>query len=138
MDEFEEIPKYKKKAKKAKKVYHKKADHTHRYDYCVYEYDIPVYNEVHGMITKRKFAIGTYCPICGKIGARFVRDDKYSKHTDKCAGHFHFVGHEWNDKALKEFNPETRTLPYAFLEDMFTTKYVNLEKLYDYKNQSQT
>ena len=117
------VTKYK---KPAKRVHHKKSDHTHRYDFCVYEYDFPA--SVPGRVTTRELSIGTYCPLCGKVGARFTRDAKYAQHTNRAKNHF-YLGYEWNEEALKQFNVSTRTLPCFFLDHWADTKYVKLHEV---------
>lgn len=100
---------YKKKKRKRKP---RKADHPHQWAECVYGISFAGNFEL---------SIGTYCPICGKVGVPTY----YTKWKD----HFrteHGVYSEWSEEAEKEFNPSTRTLPY-FEIDLFVTKSLDLE-----------
>lgn len=112
----EEVPKYRKKAQKKS---FKKANHKHEWTNCVYETDTIKYSREKGFEKDTEFTIGKYCPICGKIGA--TRDYDYLNNTSKYPK---FVHYEWSEKALKEFDPKTRTLPY-FRIDQFKDKFVN-------------
>lgn len=116
------VPKYK---KPAKHVYHKKSDHTHRYNFCVYEYDFPA--SVPDRESTREVSIGTYCPVCGKVGARFTRDLRYVHRSEKFKNRF-YLSYNWNEEAKKEFDLATRTLPCFFLDHWAETKYVNLNE----------
>ncbi len=111
-------------SKPKKRIYHKRDDHTHRYDFCVYEYDFP--SREHPGTFNRECSIGTYCPVCGKVGARFTRDPRYIQRSEHFKNRI-YLGCKWNDEALKELDSRTRTLPTFFLEHWSDTKYVDLK-----------
>ena len=101
---------YKKKRRRRKP---KKADHAHEWDECVYGLSFAGNFEL---------SIGTYCPICGKIGIPTYYT-KWKNHLKSDGGD---VYSEWSEEAEREFDPNTRTLPY-FDIDLFVTKFVELE-----------
>ena len=100
---------YKKKRRRRKP---KKADHVHEWDECVYGLSFAGNFEL---------SIGTYCPICGKIGIPTYYT-KWQNHFKSESGG---VYSEWTEEAEREFDPNTRTLPY-FDIDLFVTKFVEL------------
>jgi len=116
---MDEIPKYRKKSKKSPP---KKAKHKHHYESCVYKYTL--YREDQMLPfdnwDRWRFSIGTYCPECGKIGT--VIDSSWYVSSDRYFGRYH----EWSDRAVAEFNEETRTLPFFCVDSIFA-KYVDLE-----------
>ncbi len=59
--ELPEEPRYKKKKKKV----HKKSDHKHDYQPCLFK--VPVWSYIKGKKERCIYA-GTYCTICGRIG----------------------------------------------------------------------
>ena len=101
---------YKKKRRKRPPP---KADHKHEWADCVY-----------GMNFAGNFelSIGTYCPVCGKIGTPTA----YSRWKYNDCREPHNIHWVWKDEALREFNQKTRTLPY-FEIDLFVTKFVKLD-----------
>lgn len=113
MDEF---PRYRKKTKRRPPA---KSDHKHSYTYCVFHERIKTpfgYNE--------EFRIGTYCPVCGKIGsARFLERDGWLDNVAPI-----LVRHEWTDKAKKEFVASTRSIPYFEIFDAVRQKFVNVNQ----------
>ena len=112
---MEDIPKYRKKSQKKPP---KKADHKHEWANCVYETDTFGYSKEKGFYKTTELTVGKYCPICGKIGA--VIDQDYRINTSEFPK---FYCLEWSEKALKEFDPKTRTLPF-FRIDQFKDKFV--------------
>ena len=64
-----------------KKKKPKKANHKHVYENCVFDivFEYGVLDPAHGFRDKICPSIGTYCPICGKIGSLC---DSYS--TQNC------------------------------------------------------
>lgn len=114
---MEEIPKYKKKARKKPP---KKANHKHEWASCVYQTDSVAYSREKGFYKTAELTIGKYCPICGKIGV--IGDQDYRINTSQIPKFFHM---EWSEKALKEFNPATRTLPF-FRINQFRDKFVEM------------
>ena len=118
-----EIPRYKKKAKKKSPV---KAKHKHEYQSCVYEYDALKMDRAHGFVEKTRRTIGTYCPICGKVG-RFPDSSWFDPMW--VAVQLGYSGGDrqcemWSEDALRELDDARRTLPLFRLDDIFQ-KYVN-------------
>lgn len=104
METDEPIVPYRKKSKARPP---KKANHKHVWADCVFEFE----DELLG-----KISIGTYCPICGKIGNPMSR--RWRQKT--C--------YEWTDAARKEFDPETRTLPLCHAKNYFS-KFVESKEV---------
>lgn len=98
--------------KKKKKP--KKANHKHVYENCVYNVTINgiELDPAHGFIDKTYLSIGTYCPICGKIGV--ICDNKNLKYYERNSNMFHGTT---TDEGEKELSSETRTLPFFFVDD---------------------
>lgn len=118
-----EIPKYKKKARKHTP---KKANHEHEYAFCVYEYEGFALGEASGMYKTLEKSIGTYCRICGKIGDVHTRDPKWVLNS-AVFNRGVAVGYKYNDEALAQMNPDTRTLPLFSIGNMWKVKNVYLE-----------
>ena len=113
MDEF---PRYRKKSQRKPP---KKSDHKHEYTYCVFHEHIKT---MFGFT--EEFRIGTYCPICGKIGGRGdLEKDGWLVNSASPP----WVCHGWSDKAKKEFIASTRTLPYFEISDFFSQKFVDVD-----------
>lgn len=104
MHYVDDIPKYKKKKRKNTP---RKANHKHVYENCVFQYDSITFDKGHGIISESKLSIGKYCPICGKIGTLFDAD--WMIETHRWNGTFFS---EWTEAANKQFNEESRTLPF--------------------------
>ena len=85
----------------------KKSKHKHDYQPCVLRAPVPSFDKVHGMVPIYKLVKASYCTICGKI------ED------------YDFVNFII-DTGIKE--EEILTLPTFTVEDLFLTKYVNLEE----------
>ena len=113
---MDEIPKYRKKAKKNTP---KKSKHKHIYEPCVFEYHVDVLWSPHA--TNK--SIGSYCRICGKIGSMINRE-KWIQECRTPGGWFTV----WTEKAEAEFDPRTRTIPYYFIDGLFIQKYVEIEE----------
>lgn len=116
-----DIPRYRKKSSKHGE---KKSDHKHTYVSCVFERDLPRFDDAHGLVydgESTSFSIGTYCPICGKIGTTCDRGWTELRKT----GRWYETG--WNEAAQREFNPSSRTLPYFHISDFFQ-KYVSVKE----------
>lgn len=111
----QEIPKYKKKSQKKPP---KKANHKHEWADCVYETDTIGYSREKGFYKTTELNIGTYCPVCGKIGSLY--NQAYRENTSTVPRFYHM---KWSKKALKEFDPKTRTLPF-FRINQFKDKFV--------------
>lgn len=111
----QEIPKYRKKSQKKPP---KKANHKHEWANCVYETTTIAYSREKGFYKTTELNIGTYCPMCGKIGV--VDDCNFKVNTSPYSK---FLTYEWSEAAQKEFNPTTRTMPF-FKIDQFKDKFV--------------
>lgn len=116
-----DIPKYKKKSAAKPPA---KAKHKHMYEPCLISRPDEWYLKEHLRSGKRKFDFRAYCPICGKLD---YLDDKsrWYKKVERCHGTFNFLETVLNDEGEREMNPETRTLPYFEIEDMFE-KFVKI------------
>lgn len=112
----DDVAKYRKKRKKKTP---KKADHKHEYAPCVFILPQKIFQS--------EKSIGMYCKICGKIDKLWVNSfDNTEWITDeKEAGVWHMS--QWSPRALREFDPKTRTLPCFSIEDLFQ-KYVRKEE----------
>ena len=112
---MEEFPRYRKKSVKKPP---KKSNHKHEYTYCVFKehFDTPF-----GSV--EEFEIGTYCPICGKIGGRGDLEKDGWLVND---AHPPWTHHAWSAKAMKEFDASTRTLPFFEISDFLRQKFVKI------------
>lgn len=112
-----EFPRYR---KKKHRPIPKKADHKH-----VFRPAVTLVNQGLLGLIKDEFYIRYYCPICGKLSldSSDLEKDGYRVNTAQKP----YYCMEWSDKALREFNPETRTLPYFEIADFFA-KFVELPK----------
>ena len=69
--------------KRAKKITPKKSNHKHEFLNCVFVMPSTRFDEAHGIVHEpdTKYSIGTYCPVCGKIGdiidREWLAEDKY-------------------------------------------------------------
>lgn len=114
-----DIPKYRKKSIKNVPT---KSKHKHEYKFVVfYVHDKDMFNKPIAYNT-----IGTCCTICGKIGDIVSHDPSYVEPFDKWVSNSGLIGKKWNDKAKKEFNPETRTLPFFEIKDQWKQKFVEI------------
>lgn len=116
---MDEVPKYRKRSKGCGT---KKSKHKHRYENCVYRYSFWRPDQLLNQEHRWHFSIGTYCPLCGKIGT--IRDSSWCQRTPA-----HWPT-EWQPRAYKEFEEVTRTLPFFVLEDVFKCKYVDIGREY--------
>lgn len=127
-DSNEEM-KYKKKSNKNPPT---KTKHKHNYTPCVFEYNSLRLDKAQGFkYDVPAWKIGGYCPICGKIGyCKEICDyinPIYTENNWKYMSYLNPVDF-YNDKAKKEFNPKTRTLPYFFIDNTYLQKYVGITK----------
>ena len=108
--------------KKKKKKVPKKIDHVHEPAYCVYlaKDEVPVYG------TNTKLHITKYCTICGKRIGKYgdLEKDGWVYNTAQRP----WISMDWTDKAKRELNPETRTLPYFEVASFFS-KYFDLTQI---------
>ena len=118
----EEVPRYKKKSKKKPPT---KARHKHEYVNCVFGFNKQKFTKERGFEPEPDMSIGTYCPICGKVGSTFDDADRWVDHHRRGVMWF---GYDWTDAAKQEFNAETRSLPYFWLDDGWFQKYVEVEE----------
>ena len=118
MDEEAVVPYRKKKRRHPPK----KADHKHEFTDCVFEFNPET---CRYLIDRQEFAIGSYCPICGKVGSTAPiggTNGRWKKNIAEPP----YICPVWTDDAEREFNPATRSLPHFMLNDWFQ-KYVTLE-----------
>lgn len=115
---YDEIPRYKKKAKPKTTP---KAKHKHKYEPCVLEYEYP--DSIAMLNHKTKgCTISSYCPICGKIGSCDVT--RWYKPVKTGDGY----KIELTEEAKQELNPTTRTVPTFWVDDWLFPKYVDLSE----------
>ncbi len=96
----------------------KKSKHKHIYEPCVLGLTVPKYDKRYGFVDETQLSIGSYCPVCGKIGLyKLYEDDRWYEEILKPAGSFGCYGKQPTEEAQREFNPETRTLPFFKLTD---------------------
>ena len=105
-----DVPKYKKKAKKNTP---KKSDHKHVYEDCVFHFPAESWHP-------ESFTIGSYCPVCGKIGTTI--NEKWVNRTDRTWPHYDNPRF-WNEEGRKQLCEETRTLPLFEVSEWFA-KYI--------------
>ena len=116
----DDVPRYKKKSKKTGR---KRADHKHVYENCVFGWPKLHYEAERGLLygPDIEYSVGTYCPVCGKIGD--IRNISWTDVSKRDGRGFLGYSREWSGAALREFDEQTRTLPYFFLsEDLFFPK----------------
>lgn len=101
-----------------------KAKHRHDYQPCLIMSDGIEIDKAHGVIpkTKDQLHFGSYCTICGKIGSPDFDRWHITIHEGDC------VRPGYTDEALKELNPETRTLPTFYVPDCFSQRFVDLKE----------
>ena len=102
-----------------------KADHKHYYEPCVFEHNTLKLDKAHGFIPEPTAKIGSFCPVCGKVGGA-------SEEWYETAERYHSVfgrvfSTTYTEAANRELNKETRTLPTFWLDDAFGQKYVSLD-----------
>lgn len=109
----EDVPRYRKKVKPHSPA---KSKHKHDYQKCLFEYNVPTYVNMNGFSVQKDMvhtAIGTYCSICGKVGdinwMSMLNPEKVP------------------DDDKRELNPETRTVPVFWLDDIYKQKFVTLD-----------
>ena len=96
----------------------KKSKHKHIYEPCVFESQSMKFDEQHGFINDPKLCIGSYCPLCGKVGShKLYDDDRWYEEILRPERSFRCYGKKPTEEALREFDPETRTLPFFKLTD---------------------
>lgn len=102
-----------------------KSNHKHEYKDCVFEYNENKFSRVHGYIPQKRSVIGSYCPICGKIGERLGLPDRWS-YPRKVQGKDYWET-IFTEEYIREINPDTRTIPTFFLIDGLYQKHIYLE-----------
>lgn len=89
----------------------KKSNHKHQYENCVFGYNNLRLDKAHGFVwDDKEFSVGTYCPICGKIGSTI--DSEWTTGL-----YWRSKQEYWKPEALREFDEKTRSLPYFWLDD---------------------
>lgn len=93
----------------------KKSKHKHIYEPCVYQLSVKqgIYDTVKEFAPDIVNTIGSYCPICGKVGTIYLREEPW--YTDIGI----VPGKSPTERALREFKSETRTLPCFELADLW-------------------
>ena len=119
----DDVPKYRKKSKKATP---KKANHIHQSEYCVFEHTATNAYSIQGRTSSVESTIGKYCAICGKVLGICTDDDDWTSDSNLYARGVR-CGRSWNESAVKELDPVTRTLPTFYLKDYWKQKFVDLE-----------
>ena len=120
MDYEEEVQRNRrKKISKAKAP--KKSGHKHAYEPCVVEYPANWFMKPHERGSKTRPDIMDYCPTCGKLSATHQTERWWVGGRD-----FRGTWSDPSEEALKELDPETRTLPTFMIEDPFA-RSVNTE-----------
>ena len=117
-----DIPRYKKRSGKHAP---QKSDHKHDYEFCVFRYPMPVFSREKGYTYEDGgYKIGSVCMVCGKIGPGPSGKDMVWFTTEKNG---RWLRTDWSEKAKREFDPATRSLPCFRLRDLFLQKTVDLE-----------
>ena len=109
-----DVPRYRKKSKKKGEP---KSDHKHVYEPCVFAYHGTHLERNKGFVPDDylSYTIGTCCRTCGKIGARYHRDLEWMQRLNYWPSRGNWR-EQWTEKALREFDPATRTLPCYLIE----------------------
>lgn len=118
MEVYDDSTRYRKKAKKKTPA---KADHRHEFVNCVYEIETIRLDEAHGFVPDSRFSIGTYCPVCGKIGTHSDEVWQEKELVPRWRGLYDM---KWSERAKTEFDEKTRTLPFFRIHDLFKQKFV--------------
>lgn len=107
-----DVPRYRKKSKKKGEP---KADHKHLYAACVFAYYGIHLERNKGFVQDDylSYSIGTCCSVCHRVGTKFNREWMRKINYWPTKENWH---EQWTDAALREINPDTRTLPIYFLE----------------------
>ena len=112
----DDVPRYRKKSCKGSPP---KSKHKHEYEHCVFVYPMPDYKATvaSGRNEDREVCtLGTYCPICGKIGDIWFAWNKNDLW-------YHIVKHGWysetelTEEAKRQLDPETSTLPRFYIDN---------------------
>ena len=115
--------------KKSQKRTPKKHNHKHDFQDCIFEWDNPQGKLTEkGFILKHEMLGGTYCTICRKVGSiesewwSTSKKMSFDWYNRICEGKI--IRYEISERAKKEINPKTRTLPTFYLVDGWGTKYI--------------
>lgn len=119
---MDDIPRYRKKAKKKPSA---KSDHKHVWENCVYSFDTPVLDSAHGFVPAPELSIGTYCPVCGKIGTTI--DPNWRSSIHYWPSRAEWIDW-WKPEIRPQFYPPTRTLPFFRLTDRWNQKFVDFSQ----------
>lgn len=102
----------------------KKADHKHTYEDClceVYERNAH-YDPVKGFLDGTRLTFASFCTVCGKL--RWETNKNWAKKVETKR----YISYDWTDEAKREFDSETRTIPFFRIKDFFKDKYVKLDE----------
>ena len=109
---------YKKKSNKSPP---RKSKHKHYYENCVYGYYGLTFTKERGFENQYETSIGTYCPVCGKIGNTYDCDNE--KYFVKNS----LIHRDFTEEGKRELDKNTRTLPYFWIDSQWFVKYVDLD-----------
>lgn len=118
MYEDDEVGKYRKKSNKNPP---KKSKHKHHYESCVFGYYAKKFTKERGFENQYETSIGTYCPVCGKIGNTYDCDNE--KYFVKSS----LVHRDFTEEGKRELDKNTRTLPYFWIKEGWFVKSVDLD-----------
>ena len=107
----------------------KKSKHKHLFEPCIFEYPLDWWTKEHLRKPDVKPIIGSYCPICGKVGEMKDRDRWYTRET-VFVGNMQFSESVFTEEGKREMDPKTRTLPCFSLGGPFD-KFVTLPERED-------
>lgn len=107
--------------KKSKKHGLKRSNHKHDYHPCVYEFNGVTYDSTYGFVPKKDIILGQYCIICGRIKLVTPENYKDFSASNLFQDKYNFLGN-------KEINPETRTIPTFWIDDIWKQKFVDLDR----------
>lgn len=124
--DLDDVAPYKKRSQKSTPP---KAKHKHDFQPCVYEYTGKRLTQERGFVPAPKSALGSYCSICGKVGSQLEGDEWCRWEWRRAIGYAQFGRSVYTDKALRELDPDTRTLPTFRLDkDLWEQKFVDLKE----------
>jgi hypothetical protein len=121
--ELSEVSSYKKKSTGTGT---KKSKHKHIYEQCILSYPDDWWTKTNLRHRQRTPIVGTYCPVCGKIGTVKDRSRWYKKEA-VFTGNVQWARTVLTEEGEREMNPRTRTLPYFEIDDPFA-KFVELKE----------
>lgn len=123
MNNYDEIPKYRKKQKSGVSKSKEKSKHKHNYVECFIKYDMDVLGK------NRTFTgLRSYCDICGKIGGTLDNGKIRNQYHDTKVTHNNrtFIS-PWTNKIEEIYEKHKDEVPTFYLND-FMDKYVVINK----------